>query len=349
MRLIEKKDLQPMALGCALLGSGGGGNPAYDLLIAEHAIEQHGAVQLISIDELDDDALVVPLAFVGAPLIAMERLPSGQEIPNLIKQLQKLGKSIVLMPAEIGGANGLSAFAAASRLGLPVLDGDTLGRAFPELQMSSCNLYGVSPSPSYFADCLGNFVQIEATDPKALERIGRHVSMSMGSSCAVAVYLMQGRTAKKAILPNTVSQALDLGEAILDARKKGMSPANHLLEKTEGRLLASGIITEVKQEIKEGFLQGSVILTDSDRRIEIIYQNEYLLAKEEDEVMAATPDILAIIETTSGMPITSDQLKYGLKVDLLMIPSPAIWKTEEGFKLVGPEYFGYKTPKKEAL
>lgn len=339
MRRILQEDLAPLALGCAFLGSGGGGNPAYDQLIAEHAIQVNGPVRLISLEELSDDALVVPMAFMGAPMIAMEKLSSGREFEAIIRRLDHA--NIVLMPAEIGGANGLCALAAAAKLGLPVLDADSLGRAFPQLQMSSCNLFGISPSPAYFADSLGNLVVIEGESPHALERIGRHVSMSMGSSCAIAIYLMSGKEAKRVLIPGTTSQALLIGQAILKARREGEDPTRRLSEMTSGICLIQGIITEVKQEIKEGFLQGSVKIMGEQRVVEVAFQNEFLLAKEGNSVLATTPDILTFIESESGTPITSDGLRYGLRVSLLALPAPDVWQTEEGLALVGPEYFGY--------
>ena len=39
------------------------------------------------------------------------------------------------MPIEAGGVNSLLPLALAARLGLPVIDADGMGRAFPELQM----------------------------------------------------------------------------------------------------------------------------------------------------------------------------------------------------------------------
>lgn len=329
MRTIQKEDIQALALGCAFLGSGGGGNPAYDQLIAEHALETYGPIHVISIDELDDDALVVPMAFVGAPLIASEKLSSGREFEAIIRHLDQRGKKIVLMPAEIGGANGLCAIAVAAKLGLPVLDADSLGRAYPQIQMTSCNLFGISPSPAYFADSLGNLVVIEAENAHALERIGRHVSISMGSSCAVAIYLMEGREAKRVLIRDTLTLALSIGGSILRG------------DPTEGVCLIQGIITEVKQEIKNGFLQGSVKINSEQKMVEVLYQNEFLLAKEGETILATTPDILTIIEIESGTPITSDGLRYGLRVSLLALPAPEIWQTEAGLALVGPQYFGY--------
>jgi DUF917 family protein len=40
-----------------------------------------------------------------------------------------------IMAGEVGGGNGLEPLVVGSRLGLPVVDGDLMGRAFPELQV----------------------------------------------------------------------------------------------------------------------------------------------------------------------------------------------------------------------
>ena len=76
--------------------------------------------------------------------------------------------------------------------------------------------------------------------------------------------------------------------------------------------------------------------------VEILYQNEYLLARNGKEVIGTTPDILAILDSETGEAITSESLRYGLRVSLVSLPSPAIWTTVEGLELVGPHRFGYE-------
>ena len=47
------------------------------------------------------------------------------------------GQLAAVMAGEIGGGNGIEPLVVGSRLGLPVVDGDLMGRAFPELQVQS--------------------------------------------------------------------------------------------------------------------------------------------------------------------------------------------------------------------
>jgi uncharacterized protein len=80
MRLIHPENLEDLAIGAAVLGTGGGGDPYIGKLMAVQAIREYGLVQLIGVDELADDALVVPSAMMGAPTVTVEKVPSGEEI-----------------------------------------------------------------------------------------------------------------------------------------------------------------------------------------------------------------------------------------------------------------------------
>lgn len=344
MKHVKIEDLESLALGAAILGSGGGGSPLYDRMITAHMMENHGLVKLISLDELNEDDLVVPVAFMGAPLVSMEKIASGHEFPALLATLEKkMGRKVsALMPGEIGGANAFTPLWVGAMMGLPVLDADTLGRAFPEIQMSSCTVHGVSPCPAFLADSKGNVVTIEAKDSHTVEHIARHVTMSFGSHAALAIYLMDGLTARKSVIPGTITQAIAIGKSIIIAREAKNSPTAAVVQAGKGFQLASGIVTDVDHKVENGFLNGKIIVeTSFQEQIEILYQNEFLLAQKNGKALAVTPDIIMLMEQETGVPITSPSLNYGLRVDIIVLPSPDIWKTEEGLKLVGPGYFGF--------
>lgn len=344
MRQLTQFDLEFLAIGSAVLGSGGGGDPSYDILMAQHAMEKYGPVNLITINELSDEDFIIPVAFMGAPLIAIEKLPSGREFQEILQMVENTTgrRPTALMPAEIGGANAFTPFAIACQLNIPVLDADTIGRAFPQLQMNSCNLMGIAASPTYLADDLGNTAMIKAKQAADVEKLARQVTVAMGSSCAIALYLMSGEQAKRAVIPNTITQAIAIGRAIAEAQAAGKNPLEPFLNCTKGVILGCGTITDINQSVANGFLEGSVTIKNDQDLIELVYQNEYLLARKNGNVLATTPDILTILDSESGTPITSESLRFGLRVTVVAIPSPDIWKTAEGLKLVGPQFFGYE-------
>ena len=336
MKTIVNEQLDDLALGATLLGSGGGGDPSYELLMARQAFERYGPPELVDLADVPDDALVVPIAFMGAPLVSMERLPSGREYTAILKRIESyLGRPAThLVAAEIGGANAFTPLIAGAIAGLPVIDADTLGRAFPELQMSSCYLNGISPTPAFLSDPMGRTDVVAINDAVEMEKRCREICVKMGSSAAVAVYLMNGAQAKKALIPGTVTQALALGESM---KREGLSGIPN------GRLLGAGVVVDIEQSIQDGFLNGTFTLDNQDLPIIVEYQNEFLAATQGTSMLACTPDLIIPVEEETGQPVTSESLQYGLRVELLSLPSPAIWRTPEGLSLVGPQSFNLRS------
>jgi DUF917 family protein len=346
MRKLTKYDLDCLAIGSAILGSGGGGDPTYDIWMAKYQMDRHGPVTLLDVSELETDALVVPLAFMGAPLVSIEMIPSGREFIQMFPILeQTLGRSAtVLMAAEIGGGNAFTPLSAACQLGLPVLDADTIGRAFPELQMSSCHLHGISPGPAFVTDCFGNTVAVHAHNSLTLEKLARQATIAMGSSSAVALYLMSGQQAIRATVHGSVSKGIEIGRVFLEAQAQKNSPVDAILSLTGGKRLGVGKITDIQQIVEQGFLIGNVMIQNGHQQWKMTYQNEYLIASCQDQILATTPDILMLFEQDTGRPITSESLQFGLQVELVALPAPPLWQTPQGLALVGPKAFGLDIP-----
>lgn len=74
MRLIGQPEIDDIARGSVVLGTGGGGDPYLGKLEAFEAIKIHGAFRLIEIDELDNDAFVIFPFGIGSPVPFLERL-----------------------------------------------------------------------------------------------------------------------------------------------------------------------------------------------------------------------------------------------------------------------------------
>ncbi len=68
--------LSDLSLGAVFLATGGGGDPYVSFLIAKQVLEEHGPVNLLDPEELDDDAYVVAIGGGGAPTVSLEMHPS---------------------------------------------------------------------------------------------------------------------------------------------------------------------------------------------------------------------------------------------------------------------------------
>lgn len=326
MKKLKFADLELLKLGATILGSGGGGDPKPELMRTIECVERHGLPTIIDVDELSDDDLVVPIAFMGAPLVSIEKLASGKETEAILAAITKYyGKApSALVPAEIGGSNAFVPLALSSLTNFPVVDADTIGRAFPELHMSACALYGINASPTFLADSLGNTAIVTANSPNRVEKLCRALTESMGSSVAVALYLLTGKEAKGALVRGSISYAIELGKMLQDGS-------------LACKRIASGIIQDIEQDIQGGFLTGKVMI----QNFQIDFQNEYLRVSENGFPLVTTPDIIAILEKETQVPLPVEQLKYGLSVEVIALPAPKVWQSKEALEIVGPRAFGY--------
>ena len=178
-------DLEDFAQGCAILGSGGGGDVEATILQAHAAIEASGPVTVIDLDDLSDDALVMPVAGWGAPTVGIEKLGSGREGTVLAAAVERwFGAPVAaVMAGEIGGGNGVVPVVIAAELGLPLVDADGMGRAFPEGPQVAMHVAGLSPTPAFLVDEYDNLVTLAPSDGDWLERLARAVTVSFRRHC----------------------------------------------------------------------------------------------------------------------------------------------------------------------
>ncbi|MEU8282086.1 DUF917 domain-containing protein [Micrococcus luteus] len=333
-----------LARGAAVFGTGGGGDPYVGALLARAAIDEHGPVQVVSLEEVPENALVVTVAMMGAPTVMVEKLPGLEEIMDVIERVSRLFGTPVthIACAEIGGVNSTIPVAAAAACQLPLLDADGMGRAFPELQMVLPTLYGVSASPLAFSDEKGNGGVLETIDNAWTERIGRVACVEMGCSIMIAGFQMSGTTARRAMVPGSLTRSLDVGRAIVESREAKVDPVARAVEILGGCEVFAGTVIDVHRTTTAGFARGQARVEASPgEELLLSFQNEILIAQRGDQVLATTPDLLMVLEEDSGEPVTTEGLRYGQRVRVIAAPADERWHSPEAIAMVGPRYFGY--------
>lgn len=347
MRQLGEAQLEDIALGAGVLGAGGGGDPYIGKLLAREAIRANGSISVVELDEVDDDALVIPTAMMGAPTVMVEKLPSGDEVVRAFEQLQyHLGRrAACTMSIEIGGLNSVIPLCLAARLSLPVVDADLMGRAFPELQMCIPGLYGIGTSPMAIADDKGNSSIIDGVDNLWTERLARSHTIDMGCAALVALYPMTGAQLRDCTVPGSLQTAERLGRLIRETRVRHDDPIDAIEMALGGRRLFAGKVLDVNRRTERGFARAEVVLDglgdDVGAQLRLHTQNEHLVAQRGDEVLASVPDLIIVLDSESGQPITTEELRYGFRVTVLVAPCDPRWRTDAGLELVGPRYFGY--------
>lgn len=350
MREIGIEDIEDIALGATLLGAGGGGDPYIGKLTAMAAVRECGPVQLIDADELPDDAFVVPSASMGAPTILTEKGVGAHEFQRLFSMVEMFfGKpAFATMPAEAGGVNSMLPIAAAARLGIPLVDADGMGRAFPELQMATFTIGGVSASPMAFIDEKGNAGVLSTITNKWTEDIARAATTTCGGTLTIALFCMDAPVVKAFGVHGIVTRSQRLGRAIRlakeEAAEAGMTPEEYFLHFTGGFKLFKGKIVDVLRETRGSFNFGRAVLEGTGdyqgSRAIVDFQNENLQCVVDGEVRATVPDLICLVDPETFIPIPTDALRYGKRVLAVGLPCFEMWRTPRGLELVGPRYFG---------
>ena len=343
---VSADDMAALAAGAAVFGTGGGGAVYTAQATAERALRENGPVPLVSVDDLTDDDAVIMMSGIGAPTVGIEMLASAAQVENLRREAEQVaGRPITaIMPAEIGGGNGVSPAGWASRLGVKLLDADGMGRAFPEATMISTNVAGLPCEFAILSDVVGNVGVLKTVDLAWLERHARAFTVAGGGICLGAHYLLTAQTAPGAVIPGTVSAAVRVGRALLTAS----DPVTAVADELGADVLLTGKISDVARRTEGGFVRGSVTVsgTGDDRgrlqRIEL--QNENLIVLEDGEILASVPDLISIVDAETGHAISTEMLRFGQRVSVLAWPCDPLWRTERGLELAAPRAFGYDLP-----
>ncbi|RCI08199.1 hypothetical protein L249_6349 [Ophiocordyceps polyrhachis-furcata BCC 54312] len=372
---ISEVDLELIATGCGVLGTGGGGPTYYEYLKCLHSRRGPGGdrMRVISPRSLADDDLVCFGAWYGSPSVINERIPGGGELAaaiDAVKRVKGFDSFAALYLDEIGGGNGMCTFPGAVHYDRPVVDGDAMGRAFPTLYHFTFSVYGYSLTPCTLTDAVGNvFVALEASSPYRLETVIRTVAVELGLSCASSLNALPGSAIKAHGVPNTISQAWFLGRAVHMARRSKTSYVDAIFDVCAGKLLFSGKIIDVHRYIGGGYTMGAVLLgplreeerespmnasrqqVPKDRHMIVPFQNEYLYAAYCDaqgsessrDVVCTVPSLISILGQ-DGEAIGSQDLRYGLRVNVIALPAHPLWRTPEALKVGGPEGFNLDMP-----
>jgi DUF917 family protein len=348
MRELALDDIEALAVGAWILGTGGGGSPYLGFLNMRRLYAEGSRVSLISPLDLDDEDWVAVVSNMGAPLVGQERLADSRNIARAVEiQQQLLGAGFrAVMPLEIGGGNAIQPLMAAAHLGLPVVDADAMGRAYPEAQMTSVAVGELRPYPCVLYDPRGiEAVVRKVPSWKWMERVSRKICVELGSIASTCKAPRTGREVKDWGIHFTVSKAIGLGRRVRDAQRRHDDPVAAVLEEGQGKLLLRGKVVDVARRTTEGYLRGRVAIDglDEDRgsQLEIAFQNEWVVAWRDGAPIVMSPDLICVLDTVSGEAFGTETIAYGRRVSVVALPAAPVFLTPKGLDHVGPRAFGY--------
>lgn len=347
-RALAPDDLEPLAIGAWILGAGGGGSPYHAYLNMRQRYRDGCRVMLINPHTLADEDLVAVVSNMGAPLVGQERLSDPELAAKPVTLMERhLGRRFrAVMSLEIGGGNAFQPLLVAAVLGLPVVDADCMGRAFPEAQMTSFAIGDLPMFPLTLADIRDNEVIVaRAASWPWMERISRRVCVAVGSIASTCKAPRTGREVKDWGILHSVTRAIGIGRVVLDARRRHEDPIDAVLAHTEGQRIFEGTVADVDRLTTEGFLRGRARIggLGPNRGHELVleFQNEFAIGFLGGEPRVMTPEIICVMDADAGDAIGTETLRYGQRVVVTALPSAPLLLTDKGLAHVGPRAFGY--------
>lgn len=347
-RTITAQDVDDLATGSWIIGTGGGGSPYLNHLNVQRMAADGRTFELIDPMSLNDDATVAVVSTMGAPIVMQERLQDSRDVARSIEIMQDyVGRKFdAVMATEIGGSNAFQPLMAAAHLDIPIVDADAMGRAYPEAQMTSFAVGGLQPWPLSLVDPRGVEAVISHVPTwKWMERASRALTVETGSMAATCKAPRTGAEVKRWSVPNTMSWAIAIGAEVRAARAAHRDPVEATCAATGGRELFRGKIVDVERRTTGGFLRGRAVLDGMDgsagNSVVLDFQNEWLIAMLDGTPIATTPHLICLLDSTSGEAVGTETARYGQRVALVGITAPDLFNSDEGLRYVGPRAVGY--------
>lgn len=349
---LGRESLDDLSAGAVFLATGGGGDPYVSYLATQKVLDECGPVDLLSVDDLDDDAYVVTIGGVGAPSVSLELLPSvGDSLLALRAFEEHVQREVdAVVSFEVGGGNSMIPIIAAAQRGIPVINGDGMGRALPEAQMMTYPIAGVAPTPAIALDYAGNVVTFSADSTATYERHVRSMAQAMGGMITTVEHPMTGKQLKSSIVPDTISFSIEIGRILREYRGNAQriyTPLHEVFAQSlYGELfhLYTGKVVDYASSVVGGFDVGAAVIEafdDDASPLTINVKNEYLVARIGDQVLASVPDLIVVLDYETSTPINAERLRYGQRVTVYGVGCPDYYRKPNALDVVAPRCFGF--------
>lgn len=340
---MEPIDIEAAVLGGLTLGGGGGGLPEMGLemgLLAHRA----GRPRFIDPASLRPQDWVVCVSAVGAPA-ARDSVPALSDFALALEALERFAGIRIkgVFTNENGALSTLNAYMAGAASGIPVLDLAANGRAHPTTLMGAMGLERLSDYESYQvvvtaeADGEGDRRRSRIAVQGTLATAGnvvREAAARAGGLVIVARNPVTVQYAREAGVEGALAEAVRIGKAILAARSGGADAVRGAVKQAAAlQSIATGVVVSQDLTTADGFDFGSAVVAgDGGDRHELSFLNEFITvdaiqspagAPPRLQRVATFPDLIAVLDMETGLPVTTAQLREGMRVEVAAGRMPA--------------------------
>ncbi|KAK7954155.1 hypothetical protein PG996_015040 [Apiospora saccharicola] len=354
---INETDINYLADGCYVLGCAGGGSPAASRIQLRDMLRAGHTMRVIDTSSLDPKAVVYWGGHMGSPATSNERLQSIETVYafRALMEYRREESFDAVVSLEIGGANGLE----------PFLWQTTLAIHCPN-ELVPCAIDSGDGK---------TILMVRAPDDEIVDRALRASCSEMGSRVGMASCPTTAEKVGKFAVLKTVSLAWRIGRCIARAEATNTlsTVAESIVQEAGGvksaKILFRGKIVAVERRLFKGHSLGSITIAGLSTSEEenssagpqgfmpavktggtlmIPFKNENLFAEHTAEdgttktIVASVPDLICVLDTSSGRNLGVPEFKYGFRVTVLGITCSPRWtETPAGLMIGGPRAFGY--------
>jgi DUF917 family protein len=319
---VNEDIVKAAAYGGAVLGGGGGGAIEEGLRSGEAALES-GRPLLVTLDEMDDQDLLVTVSGVGAPAATDAYLEPDHYVQALQLLMDQLKEPVSgLITNENGGMATLNGLYQSAVTGLPVVDAPCNGRAHPTGLMGAMGLDRV---PGYVSRQTavggdpeaGRHVRLyaEGSLPSAA-RFVRQAAVEAGGLVGVARNPVSAAYVREHAAPGALQQAITVGQALLGADSP-LRAAEAVCQTFHGEVICQARVTGLTLRTEGGFDVGQVELENG---FELAFWNEYMTLELRGQRLATFPDLITTLSATQPVPVSSAEIQKGQRVLVIAAP-----------------------------
>ncbi len=326
-RILTARDVEAAIKGGAVYAAGGGGWAEHGRMLGTAAVNA-GQPELVSMDEVPDDAWIATAAAIGAPGGSTDWQMLGIDYVKAVQLLQReLGAPLYgLIIGQNGKSSTMNGWLPSALLGVKVIDAVGDIRAHPTGDMGSIGLAG-SPEPMIQTAVGGNraanaYIElcVRGATAKVSPVLRRAADMAGGfiASCRNPVRASYVR--RHAALGG-ISKALELGEAILAAEPRGGEAViATICALTGGSIIGDGIVAKRSVAYdQEAFDIGTITVGTGAATRVLHVMNEYMAVDDgAGRRLATYPDVIATLDD-DGTPVSAGDIREGMRLRVLRV------------------------------
>jgi uncharacterized protein len=326
-RILGLDDVEAAIRGGSVFAAGGGGWADHGRMLGTAAVTI-GRPEMVSMDEVPDDAYIATAAAIGAPAGTTEWQMLGVDYVRAVEMLQdSLGAPVFgLMIGQNGMSSTMNAWLPSALLGTKVVDAVGDIRAHPTGDMGSI---GMASSPQATIQVAvgghrasNSYIElvVRGATGKISPILRKAADMSGGfiASCRNPV---PASYVKKNAALGGISLALKLGRAIMAAEPAGGDAViAAICSTTSGSLLGKGVVTRKLVAYTEAaFDIGTIAIQTKNGDLVLHVMNEYMAVQDgAGRRLATFPDVITTLGP-DGKPVSVGHIREGVELSVFHV------------------------------